>query len=118
LASKSGNVTLNNIESAVKTSTISGSILMKNVSGILELKSISGDIQGYMVQLDNDSRFESISGNIYLGLADNTGKYDFDLHSVSGNMQVGGAKAKGELLAKNGKVQIFGKTVSGEQIYE
>lgn len=80
----SGRITAQDIADTIYMETASGDILIQNSKGVLTLTSASGDIKSENIQIANDSKFTTASGDIDVILSKSS-EYNLTLSTASGN---------------------------------
>lgn len=121
IRTSSGKIDLVHVQGDLTCESTSGHIRLETIEGKLDLHTSSGNIGGESVTVVERCSIQTISGNIALGLQNNTSDLSFDLSSVSGLLEI----KKGEILVKekkslrtgSGKIPLTAKTISGNQLY-
>lgn len=104
-ASVSGDVTIDLAPDDTEAATVSGDVLIREAGGSLEAASVSGEIEVKSGVL-RDGEFETVSGDIYLGVALADG--DLEIESVSGAITLmleGSASADFEIDTFSGSIR-------------
>lgn len=67
----SGNLSFENIKGVIDASTSTGNIIVSNIEGIINADTITGNIVVTHFNINGDSSFENVSGDIELGMVEN-----------------------------------------------
>jgi hypothetical protein len=118
LQTNSGDIALNNMKGVLALKTISGDINLSKITGIVNTSTTSGNQQGERIMLTGESRFKSISGNIYMDLDNQLDALGFDLRSASGKLLVGNQSLKTNLAVEGLTFSVKGVTTSGNQHFK
>ncbi|MFT5748802.1 MAG: lia operon protein LiaG [Ancylomarina sp.] len=113
----SGDLQYENIDGRISNVSTSGNLTINNAKTVLNLTTTSGDISGNGIELIEDSKFKSTSGDISIDFSNNINAMSFDLKASSGDLRAGSRSADRKLYMKNGDVWIYGVSSSGNQSY-
>ncbi|MFA8433048.1 MAG: DUF4097 family beta strand repeat-containing protein [Marinifilaceae bacterium] len=114
----SGNVDFEGIHGNMKNESTSGNIHVRYCQGALSMRATSGNIRGEGIELKQNSRFRTTSGNISMDFENDLESLGFDLEASSGDLYVGNRHGEKEILFRRGDILVRGESSSGNQRYK
>jgi DUF4097 and DUF4098 domain-containing protein YvlB len=112
-STNSGEIRVRDAKGEIVVSTVSGRISLEGTDGRVDAHTVSGRIRGERVRLSSDSTFNTVSGDITIGLDTPIDNLRFDLATISGAVRVGKLRTHRGLHMGFGDVSVTGSSVSG-----
>lgn len=117
LRTVSGQISVRESHGALRASSVSGKVALDSDEGRVTVMTVSGAIEGRGLDLEEDSSFSTISGNVDIGLEAPLDSLRFDLRSLSGRIVVGNIRAERGLRMGTSGALVRGHSVSGALIF-
>ncbi|WP_436515986.1 DUF4097 family beta strand repeat-containing protein [Ekhidna sp. To15] len=114
----SGDITISGFNGKIEVQATSGDVEIRKGLGAIRARTSSGNIDGYSIELNDNSYFDATSGDIEIDFSNDLDDLSFDLTATSGDLEVGNRSGEKRLLIERGGIKISGTTSSGSQEYE
>jgi hypothetical protein len=117
LRTVSGQISVQESRGTLSAASVSGKIVLEADQGKVNVRTVSGAIEGRKLDVEGDSAFSTISGNVDIRLDAPLDSLRFDLRSLSGRIVVGNIRAERGLKMGTDGVLVRGHSVSGALIF-
>ncbi|MEO9870826.1 DUF4097 family beta strand repeat-containing protein [Ekhidna sp.] len=114
----SGDITISGFKGKIEVQATSGDVEFRKGIGALRARTSSGEIDGYGIELTDNSYFNATSGNIEIDFVNDLNDLSFDLTATSGDLEVGSKSGEKRLVLSRGGIKVTGTTSSGDQEYD
>jgi len=115
---ETGDLTFGNIIGNIYANSETGSILLYNVSGRLNLNTETGSLEGNLIELTDDSEFNTDTGIINFDLVNNLSDLSYDLDTDTGIIILDTIQSSGEYYSDTGILKIHAETDTGDIIFQ
>ncbi|MEQ9468321.1 MAG: DUF4097 family beta strand repeat-containing protein [Ekhidna sp.] len=116
--SSSGDITISGFNGKIEIQATSGDVEIRKGVGAIKARTSSGNIDGYGIELNDNTYFDATSGNIEIDFVNDLDDLSFDLTATSGDLEVGSRSGDKRLVIDRGGIKVIGTTSSGDQEYE
>lgn len=114
----SGDITISGFKGRIEVQATSGDVEIRKGEGAIKARTSSGNIDGYGIELTENSYFDATSGNVEIDFINDLDDLSFDLTASSGDLEVGSRSGEKRMLIDRGGIKVTGTTSSGDQEYE
>lgn len=114
----SGDITISGFKGRIEVQATSGDVEIRKGVGAIKARTSSGNIDGYGIELNDNTYFDATSGNIEIDFVNDLDDLSFDLTATSGDLEVGNRSGEKRLVIDRGGIKVIGTTSSGDQEYE
>lgn len=117
LRTVSGQIRVKESHGNLNAASVSGKVVLDADEGRVTVRTVSGAIEGRGLDLQEDSSFSTISGNVDIRLDAPLDMLRFDLRSLSGRIVVGNIRAERGLKMGTDGALVQAHSVSGALIF-
>ena len=117
LRTVSGQISVRDSRGMLSAASVSGKVVLDAHQGKVIIKTVSGAIVGHGLDVEEDSSFSTISGDVDIRLDAPLDTLRFDLRSLSGRIVVGNVRAERGLKMGTDGALVRGHSVSGALIF-